>query len=155
MRVVVWSRRFATAGARAADGTTVMGSPEEVAAVSDVLSLHLALTPETRGLVDRRVLGRLRPGAYLVNTARAEVVDASALEDAIRNRGLRVATDVFAVEPADGEAPFHDPLLELPGVIGTHHIGGSTDQAQEAIAQEVVRIIRDWSEADDHRNPHS
>jgi len=146
MRVLVWSRRFAGEGAPQVEpGVTVMASPEDVAAESDVLSLHLALTPDTHGLVGRHVLERLKPGAYFVNTARAEVVDASALEEAVRTRNLRVALDVYASEPSQSEGPFHDPLIDLPNVIGTHHIGGSTDQAQEAIAQEVVRIIRDWS----------
>jgi D-3-phosphoglycerate dehydrogenase len=146
MRVLAWSRRFADGAAAPAEaGVTVMPSPEAIAGEADVLSIHVALTPDTRGIVGRSVFERLRPGAYLVNTARAEVVDASALEEAIRTKGLRVALDVFASEPPQSEGPFHDPLIDLPGVIGTHHVGGSTDQAQEAIAQEVVRIIRDWS----------
>ena len=78
----------------------------EVAAASDVLSIHLALCPETRGLVDAAVLSALKPGSYLINTARAEVVDDDALAQAIRERGLRVGLDVFKGEPpAPSRAP--------------------------------------------------
>jgi D-3-phosphoglycerate dehydrogenase / 2-oxoglutarate reductase len=157
MPVLVWSRRFAGPSPaelpRDIQATTV-ATPEELAERSDVLSVHLALTPETRGLVGRDILDRLKPGSYLVNTARADVVDTAALAAAVTERGLRVALDVYAEEPPLSEGTFRDPLLELPGVIGTHHIGGSTDQAQEAIAQEVVRIIRDWSRHE-HHNAHS
>ncbi len=121
-------------------------TPGEVAARADVLSLHLALGPETKGLVNGSLLDRLKPGAILVNTARADVVDERALAAAVRDRGLRVGLDVFASEPASSSADFHDPLVSLPGVYGTHHIGASTNQAQEAIAAETVRIIRSYKE---------
>jgi D-3-phosphoglycerate dehydrogenase len=109
-----------------------------------VLSVHLALTPETRGMVNAAVLGRLQPGSYFVNTARAEVVDHVALEKVVRERNIRAALDVFAAEPAGATGPFHDPLVSLANVYGTHHIGASTDQAQEAIAAETVRIVASY-----------
>jgi D-3-phosphoglycerate dehydrogenase len=154
MDVLVWSRRFGGAGPTEVPGVTVVGTPGELAVRSDVLSIHVALTPDTRGLVGRDVLERLKPGAYLVNTARAEVVDQEALADAVRTRGLRVALDVYAAEPPQSQGPFSDPLLALPNVIGTHHVGGSTEQAQEAIAQEVVRIVQHWRKHD-HHDPNS
>lgn len=155
MPVLVWSRRFAASDAAkvAGPGVTVAASPRELAARSDALSVHLALTPETRGFVSREILEALKPGALFVNTARGDVVDAVALREAAA-RGVRIALDVWSDEPADAVAAFHDPLVTMPGVIGTHHVGGSTDQAQEAIAQEVVRIIRDWSRHE-HHNAHS
>lgn len=157
MPLLVWSRRFSAAGNQeslpADIKATVVASPEELAERSDVLSVHLALAPGTRGLVGRDILDRLKPGSYVVNTARADVIDPSALARAVTERSLRVALDVYADEPSASEGTFRDPLLELPGVIGTHHIGGSTDQAQEAIAEEVVRIIRDWSRHE-HHNAH-
>ena len=154
MRVLVWSRRFAADGAAAAGpGVTIVPSPRELAARSDALSVHLALTPETQGFVGREILEALTPGALFVNTARGDVVDAVALREAAA-RGVRIALDVWPDEPADAVATFHDPLVTMPGVIGTHHVGGSTGQAQEAIAQEVVRIIRDWSRHE-HHNAHS
>jgi D-3-phosphoglycerate dehydrogenase len=143
MPVVVWSRRF-TQGGRAEDAPVpvlVVPSPEAVAERADILSIHLALTPETRGLVDASLLNRLQPGSYVVNTARGEVMDYSALERVVRERGIRAGLDVFPGEPASATGEFHPPLTALPGVYGTHHIGGSTDQAQEAIAAETVRVV--------------
>ena len=144
MPIVVWSRRFATGKDRIGDQPVPMQlaqSPAEVAERSDVLSVHLALNAETRGLVNASVLERLKPGSYFVNTARGEVVDHAALEQAVRERGIRVGLDVFANEPPGATGAFIDPLVALPNVYGTHHIGASTDQAQEAIAAETVRII--------------
>jgi D-3-phosphoglycerate dehydrogenase / 2-oxoglutarate reductase len=114
----------------------------DLAAQSDVLSLHLALTPETKQIVGPAVLARLKPGAILLNTARGELIDHAALAEAIRTRGLRVGLDVFEQEPDTATGAFHDPVAQLPGVYGTHHIGASTTQAQEAIAAETVRIVR-------------
>jgi len=121
-------------------------SPEEVAERSDVLSVHLALTPETRGLVSASVIDKLKPGSYFVNTARAEVVDYAALEKAVRERNIRVGLDVFAGEPSGATGEFRDALASHPSVYGTHHIGASTDQAQEAIAAETVRIIASYKD---------
>ena len=92
------------------------------------------------------ILGRLRLGALFVNTARAELVDDAALAEVVRARGVRVASDVFRDEPSAASADFSPPLASLPNVYGTHHIGASTDQAQEAIAAEAVRIIRSYKE---------
>jgi D-3-phosphoglycerate dehydrogenase / 2-oxoglutarate reductase len=141
MQVVVWSRRFASGTASVPVPYTAAASPEGLAAVSDVVSVHLALTPETRGFVGASILGRMRTGTSFINTARAEVVDQDALANAVRERGIRVGLDVFASEPGSSAADFTDPLVALPNVYGTHHIGGSTDQAQEAIAAETVRVI--------------
>jgi len=152
MRIVVWSRRFhgspiPNPGSPIPDpSVTVLHSPEEVAGQSDVLSVHLALASDTRNFVNGSVLDRLKPGSYVVNTSRAEVVDHAALADAVRARGIHVALDVFAKEPASATGEFTDPLLTLPGVIGTHHIGASTEQAQEAIAAEAARIVRVYKE---------
>jgi D-3-phosphoglycerate dehydrogenase / 2-oxoglutarate reductase len=144
MPIVVWSRRFATGRERVEDQPVPMqlaGSPQDVAARCDVLSVHLALSPDTTGLVNAAVFERLKPGSYFINTARGEVVDHAALERAIRERDLRVGLDVFAAEPATATGEFADAIASLKNVYGTHHIGASTDQAQEAIAAETVRIV--------------
>ena len=153
MPIVVWSRRFATGKENIADAPvpmTLAKSPEEAAAHADVLSVHLALAPDTRGLVGASVLDRLRPGSYFINTARAEVVDQTALEKAIREKNLRVGLDVFAGEPAGATGEFKGAMASLPdissNIYGTHHIGASTDQAQEAIAAETVRIIASYKD---------
>ena len=149
MPIVVWSRRFATGKDQIADEPipmTLAESPADLAGRSDVLSVHLALNADTKGLIDASVLGRLKPGSYFINTARGEVVDHAALEQAVRERGIRVGLDVFANEPAGATGAFGDPIAALSGVYGTHHIGASTDQAQEAIAAETVRIIASYKD---------
>ena len=161
MNVVIWSRRFAgqrrpltDLEARELGVESVLRSiaidlaptPADAVADADVVSVHLALSPDTKGLVNAALLARMKPNAIFVNTARGEVVDYAALAAAVRERGLRVGLDVYANEPASAAAPFSDPLVGLAGVYGTHHIGASTDQAQEAIAAETVRIIRSYKE---------
>ena len=151
MPVLVWSRRFsADASAKAAaqdeHGIEVVDSPEEVMSKSDIVSIHIALTKDTRGFVDAALLGHAKNGAYIINTARAEVMDYNALADAVKDKGLRVGLDVFENEPATATAEFASALASQGGVYGTHHIGASTDQAQEAIAEETVRIIRTYQD---------
>jgi D-3-phosphoglycerate dehydrogenase len=147
MPIIVWSRRFSTGRENVADEPIPMAlaaSPAEVAERADVLSIHLALNADTKGLVNAAVLEKLKPGSYVVNTARAEVVDQAALEKAARERDIRVGLDVFANEPRDATGPFGDAIASLKNVYGTHHIGASTDQAQDAIAMETVRIISSY-----------
>jgi len=157
MDIVAWSRRFedgaaidfAAYGLDPAAGSsrvTAAASPAAVAEAADILSVHVALGPATLGLVNADLLGRLRPGAFLVNTSRAEVIDHEALHAAVRERGIRVGLDVYPDEPTTGTARYHLALLDEPGVYGTHHIGASTGQAQEAIAAETVRIVRAFAE---------
>ena len=151
MPVVVWSRRFAADPAEAARvaealGITVVATPAEVVKAADVLSVHVALAKDTRGFVDAALLSHLKKGAYFVNTARAEVVDQAALAAAITTKGLRAGLDVFAGEPTAANGSFADDIVHLPGVYGTHHIGASTDQSQDAIAAEAVRIVRTYKE---------
>jgi D-3-phosphoglycerate dehydrogenase len=144
MPIIVWSRRFASGRASMGEPAVpirLAKTPQEVAAASDVLSVHLALTADTRGLVSASVLDRLKPGSYFINTARGEVVDYGALEKAARERDIRVALDVYAAEPSGATGEFKESIVALPNVYGTHHIGGSTEQAQEAIAAETVRIV--------------
>jgi len=149
MPIVVWSRRFATGKEKVEAEPIPMllaKSPADVAEKSDVLSVHLALNSETRGLVNAAVLDKLKPGSYFINTARGEVVDYAALEKAVRERDIRVGLDVFAAEPTGGTGDFTDPIAALKNVYGTHHIGASTDQAQDAIAAETVRIISSYKD---------
>jgi D-3-phosphoglycerate dehydrogenase / 2-oxoglutarate reductase len=118
----------------------------DVAERADILSVHVALGAETKGLIDRQLLDRMKPGAMFINTARGEVVDHAALRAVAASKQLRVGLDVFATEPTSPTGDFSDDLAALPGVYGTHHIGASTDQAQEAIAGETVRIVRTYKE---------
>jgi D-3-phosphoglycerate dehydrogenase len=149
MPIVVWSRRFATGKVDVADQPVPMqlaASPAEVAERADVLSVHLALNADTKGLVNATILNKLKPGSYFVNTARGEVVDYGALEKVVRERDIRVGLDVFAAEPTGATGEFKDAIASLRNVYGTHHIGASTDQAQEAIAAETVRIVSSYKD---------
>jgi len=148
MPVIAWSRGLSSDAARGAvareTGIEIAATPEAVVGRADVLSIHLALTRDTRGFVNASLLKHLKAGATVINTARGEVVDYSALAAAVQEKQLRVGLDVFANEPAGAEGAITDPILSLPNVIGTHHIGASTDQAQDAIAAETVRIVRSF-----------
>jgi D-3-phosphoglycerate dehydrogenase len=141
---VVASSRSLTAERAESLGVQMKRSAAEVAAACDVLSIHVALSSGTRNLIDRGVIAALRPGSYFINTARAEVVDQTALYEAVRDRGIRAGLDVFAGEPPGGTGTVAEKIFELDGAIGTHHIGASTDQAQQAIADETVRIVREY-----------
>jgi len=145
MPVLAWSRSLTPVRAESL-GIKYKFSPEEVAASADVVSVHLALNPATKGLLGSRFFGAMREGTYFINTARSEVVDQAALAEAIKERHLRVGLDVYANEPAAGTGPFRDPLGQDPSVYGTHHIGASTEQAQEAIAAETARIVEIFKE---------
>jgi len=157
--VAVWSRRFDGADRPMTESEAreleleqaartiaihVCPSAAAVAARADILSVHLALGAGTKGLVNAELLSHLKQGASFINTARGEIVDHAALATAVKEKGLRVGLDVFASEPAAATADFSDPMIDLPRVYGTHHIGASTTQAQEAIAAETVRIVRSF-----------
>src|SRR5215212_8428575 len=125
MPLVVWSRRFATGQANVAAEPIPMqlaASPAALAERCDVLSVHLALNAETKGMVNSSILDKLKPGSSFVNTARAEVVDYAALETAVRDRGIRVGLDVFANEPTTATGVFTNAIASLQQVYGTHHI---------------------------------
>ena len=161
MPVVIWSRRFdgqnrpltdlearelGVETALRAVPIDLAPTPADAVSRADIVSLHVALSPDTRGLVNAPLLAKMKPNTIFINTARGEVVDHAALAAAVKDRGIRVGLDVYANEPTSATAPFSDDLAALPGVYGTHHIGASTDQAQEAIAAETVRIIQSFKE---------
>ena len=125
---------------------TVVETPAEVAEKCDILSIHLAAGPLTKSIVNAKVLDKLKPGTFVINTARADVVDYKALAKVVKEKGVRVGLDVYPGEPTSATGDFAQELLGLPGVYGTHHIGASTDQAQEAIAAETVRIVTTFKE---------
>jgi D-3-phosphoglycerate dehydrogenase / 2-oxoglutarate reductase len=146
MPVAAWSRSLTPEHAERL-GIEMKQSPLEVAAAADVVSVHVALNNDTRNLIDDKFFNSMQPGSCFINTSRAEVIDQAALVRAVKERGLRAGLDVFAGEPTGGVGTVEDDIFKLDGVIGTHHIGASTDQAQQAIAEETVRIIREYKEA--------
>ena len=145
MKAIAWSRSLTPE--RASDiGVEYRSHALDVAREADVISVHLALNPSTKDFINAEFFAAMRQGAYFVNTARGEVVNQAALIEAMRTRELRVGLDVFANEPTSATGEFSDPIRNEPNLYGTHHIGASTDQAQEAIAAETVRIVRQFKE---------
>ncbi|QDU94272.1 NAD(P)-dependent oxidoreductase [Lignipirellula cremea] len=142
MNLVVWSRSLTDETAEQA-GVERAADPLELAARSDAVSVHLAFTPQTKHLVDAAFLAAMPDGAILVNTSRGELIDTEALLAAIRQKSLKVGLDVFEDEPAGGAADFSQTQL-AQAIVCTPHIGASTDEAADAIAAEVVRIVRSF-----------
>lgn len=145
MPVVAWSRSL-TPDRAVELGVEYRATPAEVARDADIVSVHVALNPDTRGFLGADFFATMRAGVYFINTARGEVVDQVALIDAMKSRGIRAGLDVFAGEPTSAVAEFADEIRNESNLYGTHHIGASTDQAQEAIAAETVRIVREFKE---------
>jgi len=137
--VAAWSRSLTPEAAKDL-AIEYKASAIEVASSADIVSIHLALNSQTRGLIGAGFFEAMRRVWYFINTSRAEAVDREALPKAVREKGIRAGLDVFSKEPAGGTGEFADDIAQV--VYGTHHIGASTDQAQEAIAAETVRIIR-------------
>ncbi len=145
MPVIAWSRSLTPERAEAL-GVEFKASVIDVAREADVVSVHLALKPDTKGFVRKEFFNAMREGAYLINTSRGEVVDQTALAEAMKTRAIRAGLDVYANEPTSATGEFTDDIVKQTSLYGTHHIGASTDQAQEAIAAETVRIIREFKE---------
>ncbi|NOT07386.1 MAG: hydroxyacid dehydrogenase [Gemmatimonadales bacterium] len=146
MKVVAWSRNLTIEEADRL-GIGYCQTPLEVARLSDAVSINVAGTAETKHLVNEEFLATMHPGAYLINTSRGSVVDEAALAKAVKERGIRAGLDVFQNEPGGSKAEFRPAIAELPGVVGTHHVGASTEQAQVAIAHEVIRIVQGFMES--------
>jgi D-3-phosphoglycerate dehydrogenase / 2-oxoglutarate reductase len=140
METLAWSRSLDDYEA-ARLGVTRASTLEELARGSDAVSVHLALTKETAGLLGAAFFAAMKPGALFVNTSRGEVVREAELARAVAEKGIRAGLDVFELEPPGGSGTFDDPIVKSAGVVGTHHCGASTEQAQNAIAAETVRIV--------------
>ena len=140
MHVVAWSRSLTEAHARTL-GVTRALSPVEVAASADIITMHVAATPDTRRMAGKDFFAAMKPGALFINTTRGSVVDEEALHRAMEEKGILAGLDVFDSEPAYKEGELRWGLAAHNSVYLTHHIGASTRQAQEATAAEAVRII--------------
>lgn len=145
MEVIAWSRSLTRADADRM-GIGWRGDPVGVAGDADVISLHVASTPDTRNLADRKFFEAMKDGAFFINTTRAAVVDEESLAWALDNKNIRAAVDVMENEPTQKEAPFQHPLADHPNLYMTHHIGASTQQAQDATSEEAARVITTFDE---------
>lgn len=145
LHTVAWSRSLSPARAQEL-GIGHAPSLQDLAARSDILTLHLALTDRTRGIVSKKIFDTMKPHSIFINTARAGLVDHPAMLDAVKNRALRVGLDVYPDEPRGAlEYPndlFAPATADAGFIYGTPHISSSTDQAQLAVAMETVRVIR-------------
>ena len=128
--------------------TEPMTSLHELLGHSDIVTLHVPETPATHGMIGPAEIAAMKPGAYLINNSRGTVVDLEALAGALRDGKLRgAAIDVFPVEPNSNSERFVSPLQGLSNVILTPHIGGSTEEAQERIGEEVARKLVEYSDS--------
>ncbi|MDZ4754468.1 MAG: NAD(P)-dependent oxidoreductase, partial [Phycisphaerae bacterium] len=147
MRVVAWSPRLTEETADQA-GIDYCASLVNLARLSDVVSVSVAATSSTAGLIGERFLNAMRPGATLVNISRGQVIDETALAKAVVDKGLRCGLDGLTGEPGGtgGVGAIQNPLLDLPGVYATHRIGALTDQAHRATSAEAFRVVKAWME---------
>lgn len=146
MKVVAWSRSLTTEQAEEM-GIGYCATPIEAARLGDVVSINVAANGDTKNLVNAEFLAAMKPGAYLINTSRGSVVDEAALLKAIEEKGIRCGLDVFQNEPGKPVGDFNSELAHHSSVYGTHHIGASTDEAQIAVAHEVIRIMSCYVES--------
>ena len=140
LNVIAWSRSL-TVEKAAALGVEYCKSPKDVAAGADIVSVHLAMTDDTRKLIDGDFFQHMKEGAFFINTSRAEVVDEKALLEAVKAKHIRAGLDVFSDEPSGKSGDFTGDIKEYRDVYCTHHIGASTNQAQQAVADEVIDIL--------------
>jgi D-3-phosphoglycerate dehydrogenase len=140
MDVCAWSRSLTPESAKSM-GVSYRDSIEAAIDGADVVSLHCAATADTAGFADRAFFEAMKEGATFLNTTRSSVVDEDALMWALDNKGIRAGLDVFSEEPSFKSGTFESRVATHPSVYVTHHIGASTTQAQEAIAEEAVRVV--------------
>ncbi|HLA83914.1 MAG TPA: NAD(P)-dependent oxidoreductase [Thermoguttaceae bacterium] len=140
MNVIAWDGWWLTPELAEKNGVGYAASPEQLAAASDAVTVHLAASPVSAHMINKSFLDAMKEGAILINASRGELVDTAALKEAIVKKNLRVGMDVYENEPSATATAFPD--TELAGLVTcTPHVGASTDEASEAIAQETVRIV--------------
>ncbi len=151
LKLEAWSRSLTPE--RAAElGVRHCPTLEELLERCEIVSVHLALNDDTRGLVSADLIGRMRPGTIFINTARAEVVDEDALLEAVQSGKIRAGLDVFRDEPEGKSGTVETPWSGVADAYITHHIGASTQQAQNAVAAEAIAIVREYKRTGRVRN---
>jgi len=145
MEVVAWSRSLTPE--RAAEAGVEFGGNDrpaliEMVGTCDAVTIHVAGAAETENLCDHEFFEAMPEQSYFINTSRGSVVDEDALGAAMDLRGIRVGVDVYRGQPSDKAAEWTWPHVRHPQIAAsTHHIGASTQQAQEAVANEVARLV--------------
>jgi D-3-phosphoglycerate dehydrogenase len=119
----------------------------EILPKCDVLSIHLPANEKTKGIFNKGLFGLMKPNAFMINTSRAGVINEEAMLEAIKEKNIRVALDVFNDEPEAKTGEVNSSLTSNPNVYITHHIGASTTQAQNAVAEETINIIKHFVDA--------
>ena len=120
---------------------------ETLLAESDFVTLHVPGGTKTEHLIGHDQLARMKPTAFIINCSRGGIVDETALAQAVQAGTIAgAALDVFEIEPGASDTEFKDPIRTVSRIYGTHHVGASTDQAQDAVADEVVKIIQTFKE---------
>lgn len=114
----------------------------------DILSFHVPANDQTRGMVNAKMLEKMQPGTIILNTARGDIIDEAALIEAMNRKNIRAGLDVYADEPGPAEADFVSEIARHPNVYGTHHIGASTMQSQNAVAEGVIEVIQAYQSGD-------
>ncbi|NKB62089.1 MAG: hydroxyacid dehydrogenase [Gammaproteobacteria bacterium] len=127
-----------------ASGIRQLDSIDDVLGLCDIISIHMPSTPQTQKMINAGFLSKMKDGAMLINSSRGDLVDETALLEAMNTRGIRAGLDVYDNEPSTGEGAFHSEIAKHPNTCGTHHIGASTEQAQIAVADGVLRVIESF-----------
>ena len=115
---------------------------DQLLPLCDVVSIHLPATPQTKGLFNKQMFSYMKDGAYLINTSRQDVINEDDLLEAVKEKNIRYACDVFKGEPEGKAGEVSSKLMNNPNIYVTHHIGASTEQAQDAVAEETLNIIK-------------
>lgn len=115
---------------------------DQLLPLCDIVTIHLPATPQTKGLFNKQMFSYMKDGAYLINTSRQDVIVEDDLLEAIKDKNIRYACDVFKGEPEGKSGEVVSKLQNNPNIYVTHHIGASTEQAQDAVAEETLNIIK-------------
>lgn len=151
LNIVAWSRSLTPEMAEEMD-VEFASSVLDVAKRSDILTVHLAMNADTKGIISKNVLSAMKNGALFINTSRDGVVDEEALYEELKSGRIRAGLDVFSDEPEGKEGEFTSRFQQLDNVYISHHIGASTEQAQLAVAEDAVDIVRGYIQEGHVRN---
>ncbi len=143
LNIIAWSRSLTNEKAERLE-IEKCKTLEELFSKADIVSIHLAQTADTKKLINKELINKLKKGAYFINTSRAGVIDEDSLIQAAKEGKIFLGLDVFNNEPEGKDGELTTPLREIQNVYLTHHIGASTEQAQNAVAEETCNIIADY-----------